>query len=317
MKAAAERLRAAAERVHKVLAPTPQLQWPLLDARCGCCVWVKHENHTPIGSFKVRGGLLYVEDLLRREPQTRQLALATRGNHGQSMAYAARLHGLKTRIFVPHGNSREKNRSMRALGAELIEVGADFDEALDAARREADNPALHLVPSFHPLLVDGVASYALELFSELPDLETVYVPIGLGSGICAVVSVRDALGLATRVVSVVATGAKAYALSFAAGRPVPTETAQTLADGVAVRRPDPQALEIILAGVDRIVDVSDDEILAAMKAYFVDTHNVAEGAGAAPLAALLSEADRQRGHKVGLILTGGNVDPEIYSRIFD
>ncbi|MFQ5785145.1 MAG: threonine dehydratase [Alphaproteobacteria bacterium] len=310
-------IEAAAEIVHRAILPTPQICWPLLSERAGCEVWVKHENHTPIGAFKVRGGLVYLDELAKSHADLPGILTATRGNHGQSVAFAARAHGVKAVVVVPHGNSAEKNRAMRAFGAELVEHGADFNAAHDHARRLAEARDLHMLPSFHPMLVRGVASYSLELFSAVPDLDALYVPIGLGSGICGAIAARDGLGRKTRIVGVVAEKAPTYALSFAAGEPVATNAADTLADGLAVRIPDTQALDIIRQGVERIVAVSEDEILAAMRHYFSDTHNLAEGAGAASLAALLKERDEMRGKKVGLILSGGNLDREVYLRAID
>jgi threonine dehydratase len=298
------------------MPPTPQYAWPLLARRTGCETWVKHENHTPIGAFKVRGGLVYM-DRLARQPGGRIAGVvsATRGNHGQSIAVGAARAGLPATIVVPHGNSVEKNAAMRAFGAELVEAGHDFDAARDAAQQLANDRGLVMVPSFHRDLVAGVASYALELFRAAPPLDTVYVPIGLGSGICGVIAVRDALSPSTRVVGVVSTGAPAYALSFAAGRVVATNSVDTMADGMAVRGPDAEALSVVLRGADRIVSVSDDEIEAAMRAYFEDTHQVAEGAGAAALAALLQERERLAGRRVGLVLSGGNIDRPVYRRV--
>jgi threonine dehydratase len=274
---------------------------------------VKHENHTVAGAFKVRGGLVYMEALKQREPWVAGVITATRGNHGQSVAFAAKRAGLRSVIVVPHGNSREKNAAMRALGAELIECGSDFQEAYEHAARLAQAERLHFVPSFDAALVAGVASYALELFSAVANFDAVYVPIGMGSGICGVIAVREALGLRTEVVGVVASGAPAYALSYAAGRPIATESALTIADGIACRVPDPEALEIIGKGASRVATVTDDEIGAAMRHLFSDTHNAAEGAGAAALAALLKERDRMRGRRVALILSGGNVDREVFA----
>ena len=306
-------LEAAAQLVHRVIPPTPQICWPLVCQRAEAEVWVKHENHTVAGAFKVRGGLVYMEALKQREPRVAGVIAATRGNHGQSVAFAAKRAGLRSVIVVPHGNSREKNAAMRALGAELIECGSDFQEAYEHAARLAQAERLHFVPSFDAALVAGVASYALELFSAVANFDAVYVPIGMGSGICGVIAVREALGLRTEVVGVVASGAPAYALSYAAGRPIATESALTIADGIACRVPDPEALEIIGKGASRIAIVNDDEIRAAMRHLFSDTHNAAEGAGAAALAALLKERDRMRGRRVALILSGGNVDREVFA----
>jgi len=306
-------LEAAAQLVHRVIPPTPQICWPLVCQRAEAEVWVKHENHTVVGAFKVRGGLVYMEALKQREPRIAGVIAATRGNHGQSVAFAAKRAGLRSVIVVPHGNSREKNRAMRALGAELIECGSDFHEAYEHAARLARAERLHFVPSIDAALVAGVASYALELFSAVANFDAVYVPIGMGSGICGVIAVREALGLRTEVVGVVASGAPAYALSYAAGRPVATASALTIADGIACRVPDPEALEIIGKGASRVATVTDDQIRAAMRHLFSDTHNAAEGAGAAALAALLKERDRMRGRRVALILSGGNVDREVFA----
>jgi threonine dehydratase len=308
-------LEAAAAFVHEILLPTPQLEWPLLSERCGARVLVKHENHLPTGAFKVRGGLVYMNELRASEPEVRGVIAATRGNHGQSVAFAARRIGLPAVIVVPHGNSRDKNAAMRAQGARLVEHGRDFQEAFEHAQALAARDDLRFVPSFHPALVRGVASWALELFGAAPDLDVLYVPIGLGSGICAALDARDALGLRTRIVGVVAERAPTYALSFAAGRPVATESADTFADGLAVRVPNPDALARVRAGAERIVAVSEAEIRSAMRSYFSDTHNVAEGAAAAPLAACLRERGAVAGQRVGLVLSGGNVDRPLYREI--
>lgn len=307
-------LEQASAEVGAAMPPTPQLAWPLLAERLGAEAWVKHENHTPTGAFKVRGGLVYVERLKRERPDVPGLVSATRGNHGQSLAFAGRRHGVPVTIFVPRGNSLEKNRAMRAFGVELVEHGADFQEAREAAGRLAQDRGLHAVPSFHPDLVLGVATYALELFGAVRDLDTLYVPIGQGSGVCACILVRDLLGLRTEIVGVQSTEAPAYALSFAAGRAITTPTSDTFADGMATRVPDPEALAIVRRGAARIVQVTDAEIAGAIRAYWTDTHNLAEGAGAAPLAAALQERDRLRGRRVGLVLSGGNIDLDLFKR---
>lgn len=307
-------IEAAASIVYGAMPPTPQYAWPLLAKRTGCEVWVKHENHTPTGAFKVRGGLVYMDRLKRERPDLAGVVSATRGNHGQSIALAAARAGVTATIVVPWGNSVEKNAAMRAFGAELVEDGHDFDAAREVAKRLAGERGLAMVPSFHRDLVCGVATYALELFRSAPSLDTVYVPIGLGSGICGTIAVRDALGLSTKVVGVVSTEAPAYALSFAAGKVVATNSADTMADGMAVRGPDAEALAVVLKGADRIVEVSDAEIATAMRAYYEDTHQLTEGAGAASLAALTQERDRMAGKRVGLILSGGNIDRPLYLR---
>jgi threonine dehydratase len=301
--------------VYEAMTPTPQQRWPLLDARCGAPVWVKHENHTPVGAFKVRGGLVYFDDLRRAGSAVNGVVAATRGNHGQSIAFAASRYGMAAALVVPHGNSTGKNRAMQALGAELIEEGHDFQAALEAAARIAEARGWHMVSSFDSRLIKGVASYALELFRAVPDLDTFYVPIGLGSGICGAIAARDALGLRTKIVGVVASAAPAYARSLALGRPVSHEVTTRVADGMACRTPVSEALEIIRAGADRVVEVSDDAIEAAMRALYDDTHNVAEGAGAAGLAAILQDRERLQGRPVGFVLTGANVDAEIFRRV--
>jgi threonine dehydratase len=298
--------------VHAAFPPTASYAWPLLAVRAGCEVWVKHENHTPTGAFKVRGGLTYFDRLRRSGAAVRGVVSATRGNHGQSLAYAGARAGVKVTIVVPHGNSTEKNAAMRAFGARLIEHGADFDEAREHARALAEREGLRFAPSFHADLVVGVATWALELFRSAPPLDVLYVPIGLGSGICGAIRTRDLLGLATEIVGVQSTGAPAYALSFAAGHVVETNRADTKADGMATRQPDPDALAIIRAGAARVVTVSDDEVAAAIRAYWTDTHNLAEGAGAAPLAALLQERSRWAGKRVGVVLCGGNIDLALF-----
>lgn len=308
-------LEAAADLVHRHVSPTAQHCWPLLCERTGTEVWVKHENHTPVGAFKLRGGLTYMDALKTREPEVPGVITATRGNHGQSIGFAARLLGLRAVILVPQGNSVEKNAAMRALGVELIEHGSDFQEAREQAQVLSEAQGLHFIGPYNSDLVRGVASYPLELFQSVADLDTVYVPIGMGSGICATIAARDALGLKTKVVGVVAENAPAYALSFTQGEVVSTNSANTMADGVACRIPDPDALAVVLKGADRIVRVTEDEIMEAMRIYFTDTHNVVEGAGATPLAALLQEQDRMRGRKVGLMLTGGNIDRSLYQQI--
>jgi threonine dehydratase len=305
----------AADKVHAALGPTAQICWPLLSARAGTEVWVKHENHLPTGAFKVRGGVIYMARLRESEPGLAGVIAATRGNHGQSIAFAASRHGFSATIVVPHGNSASKNAAMRAFGAELVEHGHDFQAALEHARDLASERKLHFVQSFHPWLIEGVSTYGFELFSAQPDLDTVYVPIGLGSGICSVIAARDAFGLKTKVVGVVSANAAAYALSFKAGKPVATNSADTIADGMACRVPVDDAVARINQGADRIVDVTEDEIRNAMRIYFDDTHNAAEGAGAAGLAALLKEGAAKAGKKVGLILSGGNVDAPLFKEV--
>jgi threonine dehydratase len=308
-------LESAAALVHSAIAPTPQIAWPLLAEHCGLEVWIKHENHLPTGAFKVRGGLVYLAHLAEREPRVPGVITATRGNHGQSIGFAARRAGIPATIVVPHGNSREKNAAMRALGVELVEEGRDFQAAAEHAARLANERGLHMIRSFHPQLVSGVASYALELFRAVSHLDTIYVPIGMGSGACGVIAARNALDLKTRIVGVVAAGAPAYALSFRHKELLATESADTFADGVACRVPDPEALAVMFHGLERIVMVPDEAIKDAMRLYFTATHNLAEGAGAIALAALCREKERMKGKRVAVVLSGGNIDRELYAGI--
>ncbi len=310
-----DELKAAAALVYSQMLPTAQHLWPLLSRESGASVWVKHENHTPIGAFKIRGGITFIDWLRRTHPNSRGIITATRGNHGQSQARAAIAAGLVAKILVPHGNSREKNAAMRALGADLIEYGDDFDEARLEAYRLAEIENLFPVPPYHRALTLGVASYALELFAAVPDLDTVYVPIGGGTGICGVIAARDALGLQTKVVGVVSTGALCAKLSAEAGQLVETNSARTIADGMAVRVPVQESFDIYAKGAARFVAVSDDEIAAAMRLYYTATHNIAEGAGAAPLAALMQERTAMQGKRVALILSGGNVDADWFRTV--
>ncbi|WP_341524097.1 threonine dehydratase [Pseudomonas sp. G.S.17] len=305
----------AACLVYQVMPATAQYAWPLLAERLGCEVWVKHENHTPTGAFKVRGGITFMHWLKREHPEAKGIVSATRGNHGQSLALAAGAQGLRALIVVPQGNSSEKNNAMRGFGGEVMEYGRDFDEAREEAARLSQEHGLFLVPPFHTELVKGVSTYALELFKAAPDLDAVYVPIGCGSGICGVIAARDALGLKTQVVGVVSTEAAGAKLSFETGAICETASADTFADGLAVRKPVPDAFAVYAAGAARIVSVSDAQICAAMRIYYSDTHNLAEGAGAAPLAALIQERETMLGRKVGVILSGGNVDRSVYARV--
>ncbi|MEM6775356.1 MAG: threonine dehydratase [Pseudomonadota bacterium] len=308
-------LQAGRKLVYEHMAPTPQYAWPLLAEELGAELWVKHENHTPTGAFKIRGGITFMAWLREEYPDCRGIVTATRGNHGQSQARAARGAGLEARVVVPRGNAREKNAAMRAFGATLVEHGADFDESRLEAERIAAREDLFMVPPFHPALVTGVASYAMELFESAGELDRVYVPIGCGSGICAVIAARDALGLATQVIGVVSTEADAARRAFESGRQESTASAHTFADGMAVRAVVPEALAIYRRGAERVVAVSDDEVAEAMRIYFRATHNVAEGAGAAPLAAALQERDGLRGMRVGVILCGGNVDTDVFAKV--
>jgi threonine dehydratase len=318
MKFARDELDAARATVRAFVPATPQYAWPLLQARLGMPVWVKHENHTPAGAFKVRGGLTYFEALAREQPQVRGVVSATRGNHGQSVGWGARRHGLAATIVVPHGNSAEKNTAMRALGVELIEHGADFQEAREHAMQLARAQGLHMVPSFHRDLVKGVMTYWLEFFesfSRADEPAVVYVPIGQGSGFCAAAAARSASGARCRLVGVVSAHATTYLDSFRARRVVEAPVSTELADGMACRIADPQALEVVLREAEDIVAVTDAEVAQAMRILFADTHNVAEGAGAAALAAAIQQRGRTGGAAVGVALTGGNVDSDVFARV--
>ena len=308
-------LEQAADLVHRSIPPTPQIVWPQICEKAGATVWVKHENHTPTGAFKIRGGITFIDWLQRTKPETKGIITATRGNHGQSQARAASAAGLQATVVVPHGNSVEKNAAMRAFGATVVEFGDDFDAARIEAARLSDEDNLFMVPPFHIELVRGVSTYALELFCAVPELDTVYVPVGCGSGICGVISVRDALGLRTKIVGVVSEQAQTAKLSFESGKLIETEHARTFADGVAVRVPVQEALDVYSKGADRIVAVSEEEVAEAMRIYFHDTHNVVEGAGAAPLAAVLRERDTVRGKEIAVILSGGNIDADLFAAV--
>ena len=311
-----DELIAARDLVYRHMAPTPQYAWPLLARRMGTEVVVKHENHTPIGAFKVRGGLVYLDELARAEPDCPGIVTATRGNHGQSIPFAARAYGVPVTVLVPRGNSVEKNAAMEGWGATVETFGEDFEEARQEAVRRAREQGLHIVPPFAKALVRGVGTYALELFEALRDLDVVYAPIGMGSGVCGLITVRDLLGLSTEIVGVVSEGADAYALSHEAGRVVATNTTHTvLGDGMDCRAPWEEPVSIIRRGASRVVRVSDDDLAEAMRAYYADTHNLAEGAGAAGLAAALKERDRLAGKRVGVILSGGNVDAALFSKV--
>ena len=301
--------------INSVVPPTPQFSWPLLNDRVGGELWVKHENHTPIGSFKVRGTLQYFARLVAREPGVRGVIAATRGNFGQAVAFAAQRHGLCTTIVIPHGNSVEKNAAMRGLGAELIEHGDDFQAALEFAEAAAAQRGLHFAPSFHRDLAWGNAVSTVHFLRSCPPLDAVYVPIGLGSGICGMIAARDALGLPTRIVGVASEHTRGIDLSFAARRVVASPATTRIADGMACSTPNPEALQHILRGVERIAVVTDDAIEAAMRTYFTDTHNVAEGAAGAGLAAVLNEQALIAGRRVGVIFTGGNVDRPVFARV--
>jgi threonine dehydratase len=310
-----EEIRSAQELVYSVFPPTPQIVWPLLCERLGTEVWVKHENHTPIGAFKARTAVVYAAELFRGASGITGLVTATRGNHGQSVALAARRFGVAAHVVIPRGNSSEKNAAMRAQGAHLIEFGDDYQAAKEHAHALASEQGWHFVPSYHRNIVKGVATYWLEFFSAVPNVDVVYVPIGQGSGICSCAAVRNGLNLKTKIIGVVAEGAPAYALSFEAGRKIASPVTTLLADGMACRVPDEDSLPVVLENVDHIVRVSEEEIAQAMKIYFTDIHNVAEGAGAAGLAAALKEKQSLHGKRVGLVITGGNVDHDVFARV--
>jgi len=310
-----DEIRTAQDLVYALMQPTPQISWPLLNRRLGTEVWVKHENHTPIAAFKARTAIVYAAEVFKHSPGIRGLITATRGNHGQSVALAGTRFGVPVSIVVPFGNSLEKNAAMRAQGATLVEYGQDFQEAREYAGRLALEQGWHFVPSYHRDIVKGVASYWVELFSAQPELDVVYVPIGMGSGICAACAARNGMQLKTKIVGVVSEGAPAYELYFEAGKKVEAQVTTVIADGMACRRPDDEPLEIIAQNVDHMVRVTDDEIREAMRIYFTDTHNVVEGAGAAALAAASRERSALARKRVGLIVTGGNVDREVFAKV--
>ncbi len=310
-----DELNEASSIVYENLIPTPQIHWPLLSARAGAKVWIKHENHTPIGSFKVRGGCVYLKHFKEQNPEAKGLITATRGNHGQSIARAAATAGVPVIIVVPEGNSAEKNKAMEAFGGQLIVHGADFDDAAEEARRLAEAQNLSMVPSFHKSLVMGVATYARELLENIADLDTVYVPIGQGSGISGMITTRDLLGLKTKIVGVVSKNADAYAQSFERGQIHTTTSAATFADGMACKVPQEAAMEVIWKGCERIVRVSEEDLRAAVIALYRDTHNIAEGAGAAAFAALMQEREKMANRRVGVIFSGGNIDMELFQKV--
>ena len=308
-------IEAAAQVVYRDFPPTPQYRWALLSQRLGTECWVKHENHTPVGAFKIRGGLTYFDQLRQKGALPREVVSATRGNHGQSMGWAARAHGVACTIVVPRGNSVEKNAAMRALGVQLIEHGDDFQESREHARRLATDRGAHMVPSFHKDLLRGVSTYWWEFLRAVPQLDVIYVPIGQGSGACSAVAAKQALGHPARIVGVVSAHATTYADSVAAGRVVEAPVTTELADGMACRVADAEALAILAPALDHIVKVTDDEVAQAMRALFADTHNVAEGAGAAAFAAAMQEKESLKGQTVGVTLCGGNVDSATFAKV--
>ena len=308
-------IEAAAQVVYQEFQATPQYRWPLIEQRLGTRCWIKHENHTPVGAFKIRGGLNYFHRLSRQSRLPQRVISATRGNHGQSIGWAARAHGVHCTIVVPRGNSQEKNSAMRALGVELIEHGDDFQASREHAQRLAETTGAHMVPSFHPDLITGVATYWRELMLAAPETDVIYVPIGQGSGACAAIAAKQALGHRARIVGVISTHATTYADSLAAGRVVDAPVSTDLADGMACRRADADALAVLAHGLDRLVQVSDSEVAHAMRVLYQDTHNVAEGAGAASLAAALKEREHLQGSTVAIALSGGNVDATMFANV--
>jgi threonine dehydratase len=310
-----DEIRQAQKLVYSIMQPTPQIVWPLLCERLGTEVWVKHENHSPIGAFKARTAVVYAAELFSKPNNITGLVTATRGNHGQSVALAARRFNVPAHVVVPHGNSKEKNTAMRAQGAELIEFGSHYQESKEHAEKLAEEYGWHLVPPFHPDIVKGVATYWLELFSAAPELDVVYVPVGQGSGICSCVAVRNGLNRKTKIIGVVAEDAPAYALSFEAGRRISAPATTKLGDGVACSVPVDASLEIIFNNVDHFVRIAEDDIRRAMKICFTDTHNVVEGAGAIGMAAALQEKSSLKGKRVGLVFTGGNVDHDVFAKV--
>lgn len=309
-------IEAAAELIRPHVPATPTYRWPLLEQGLGCELWLKHENHTPVGAFKIRGGLVYMDELKRQQPEVRGVIAATTGNHGQSIAFAARQNGLRAVIVVPHGNNPGKNNAMRSLGAELVEHGREFQEALEFSRELATKEGLHAIPSFHPWLVRGVATYALEMFRSMPEPDVVFVPIGLGSGFCGIAAAREALGLKTRIIGVVSEHAPAYALSFQQGRFIEQPSTTRVAEGVACKTPNREALEHVTHHAHDVVTVNDDEALAAMREIIQATHNIAEGSGALAYAAMKKQADQWKDRRAGCVLTGGNASMEMLTKAF-
>jgi threonine dehydratase len=307
-------IEAAKALIRPHIRETPTYRWPLLEAGLGCELWLKHENHTPVGAFKIRGGLVYMDELKRQQPEARGVIAATTGNHGQSIAFAARLNGLRAVIVVPHGNNPEKNAAMRSLGAELVEHGSEFQEALEYSRELAVKEGLHAVPSFHPWLVRGVATYGLEMFRSVADLDAVFVPIGLGSGFCGIAAAREALGLKTKIIGVVSEHAPAYALSFQQRQFVEQPSTTRVAEGVACKTPNAEALEHVMRHAHEIVTVNDEEAITAMREIIQSTHNIAEGAGALAYAALKKQRDQWQGKRVACVLTGGNASIAMIAR---
>ena len=307
-------IEAAKALIRPHIRKTPTYRWPLLEAGLGCELWLKHENHTPVGAFKIRGGLVYMDELKRQQPEVRGVIAATTGNHGQSIAFAAREHGLRAVIIVPHGNNPEKNAAMRSLGAELLEHGSEVQEALEYSRDLAVKEALHAVPSFHPWLVRGVATYGLEMFRSIADLDAVFVPIGLGSGFCGIAAARAALGLKTKIIGVVSEHAPAYALSFQQNQFMEQSSTTRVAEGVACKTPNREALEHVMRHAHEIVTVNDDEAVSAMREIMQATHNIAEGAGALAYAALKKHRELWQGKRVACVLTGGNASMAMIAR---
>jgi threonine dehydratase len=307
-------IEAAKALIRPHIRETPTYGWPLLEAGLGCELWLKHENHTPVGAFKIRGGLVYMDELKRQQPEVSGVIAATTGNHGQSIAFAARLNGLRAVIVVPHGNNPEKNAAMRSLGAELVEHGSEFQEALEYSRELAMKEGLHAVPSFHPWLVRGVATYGLEMFRSVADLDVVFVPIGLGSGFCGIAAAREALGLKTKIIGVVSEHAPAYALSFQQGQFVEQPSTTRVAEGVACKTPNQEALEHVMRHAHEIVTVNDEEAVSAMREIIQATHNIAEGAGALAYAALKKQREQWQGKRVACVLTGGNASLAMIAR---
>jgi threonine dehydratase len=308
-------IEAAAQVVYRSFQATPQYRWGLLSERLGTDCWVKHENHTPVGAFKIRGGLTYFDQLKKTNALPQAIISATRGNHGQSIGWAARAHGIPCTIVVPRGNSTEKNAAMRSLGVQLIEHGAEFQEAREHAYQLADQTGAHMVPSFHTDLVLGVSTYWLEFFKAVPQMDVAYVPIGMGSGAASAIAAKLALGHKAKIVGVVSSHATSYALSIAAQRVIESPVTTVLADGMACRIADQAALDVLIAHIDHIVQVSDAEVADAMRAIYTDTHNVAEGAGAASFAAAMQERMHTKGQIVGTTLCGGNVDAQVFAKV--
>ncbi len=308
---------AARKTVYRHLKPTPLIGHPLLSEWLGFPAWVKHENHNPTGSFKIRGGFNLVSHLSESE-KSRGVITATRGNHGQSVALACRTYGVRCVIAVPEGNNPEKNEAMKAFGSELLVHGRDFDEARERVEQiQAEQRLRYIHSANEPLLVEGVGTYALEILEELPDVDCILVPVGGGSGISGVLTAVRAAAPKVQVIGVQAANAPSIYLSWKKGEKVTTDSADTMADGLATRVPFEMTFDIIHRYVDEVVTVTEEELMEAVFRIFQTTHNVAEGAGAATTAAAFKLRSRLAGKKVALVLSGGNITASLFQQVLE